>query len=238
LQSLKGPLSRVVFVHGAGESHKIWTYQAARFKDCVAIDLPGHPDGKGEKTIEGYAAFVDDLLIQGKLHDVVLVGHSMGGAIVLELALRAPSYVKGIVLVATGARLRVTPRILEGIKADYMKTTKLIVDYALSPAAPDWLRKTALNELQLVRPEVVLGDFEACDKFDRMREVQRIGLPTLIICGSEDKLTPVKYSEYLNRNISGSRLVVIRGAGHMVTIERPDQVNDEIEMFLNCLAKA
>jgi len=231
-------LSRVVFVHGAGESHKIWTYQVARFKDCVAIDLPGHPDGKGENTIEGYAAFVDDLLIQRKLDDVVLVGHSMGGAIVLELVLKAPSYLKGIVLVATGARLRVTPRILEGIKVDYAETTKLIVDYAFSPDAPDWLRKSALNELQLMRPEVVLGDFQACDKFDRMKEIQRIGLPTLIICGSEDKLTPVKYSEYLNRNISGSSLVVIRGAGHMVTIERPDQVNDEIEAFLDGLAKA
>jgi len=204
----------------------------------VAIDLPGHPDGKGENTIEGYAAFVDDLLIQRKLDDVVLVGHSMGGAIVLELVLKAPSYLKGIVLVATGARLRVTPRILEGIKVDYAETTKLIVDYAFSPDAPDWLRKSALNELQLMRPEVVLGDFQACDKFDRMKEIQRIGLPTLIICGSEDKLTPVKYSEYLNRNISGSSLVVIRGAGHMVTIERPDQVNDEIKAFLDGLAKA
>ena len=149
--------------------------------------------------------------------------------------MKAPSYIKGIVLVATGAGLRVTPRILEGIKADYMKTTKLIVDYAFSPDVPDWLEKASLNELQPMRPEVVLGDFQACDKFDRMKEIQRIGLPALIICGSEDKLTPVKYSEYLNRNISGSRLVAIRGAGHMVTIKRTDQVNDEIETFLNGL---
>mgnify|MGYP001072361188 CR=1 FL=1 len=231
-------MPKLVFVHGAGESHKVWTYQTNRFTDALAIDLPGHPDGEGENTIEGYAAFVDEFLTQRDLSSVILAGHSMGGAITLRLALKAPSYLKGIVLVATGAKLRVTSLILEGVKADFVNATKLIMNYAFSPEAPNWLKEESLRELQQIRPEVVLGDFEACNKFDTMNDIQRIKIPGLIVCGSEDMLTPVKYSEYLSRNILGSRLVVIQGAGHMVMIEKPDQVNTAIEEFLKDLTRS
>jgi len=231
-------MPKLVFVHGAGESHKVWTYQTNRFTDALAIDLPGHPDGEGENTIEGYAAFVDEFLTQRDLSSVILAGHSMGGAITLRLALKAPSYLKGIVLVATGAKLRVTSLILEGVKADFVNATKLIMNYAFSPEAPNWLKEESLRELQQIRPEVVLGDFEACNKFDTMNDIQRIKIPGLIVCGSEDMLTPVKYSEYLGKNILGSRLVVIQGAGHMVMIEKPDQVNTAIEEFLKDLTRS
>ena len=231
-------MPKLVFVHGAGESHKVWTYQTNRFTDALAIDLPGHPDGEGENTIEGYAAFVDEFLTQRDLSSVILAGHSMGGAITLRLALKAPSYLKGIVLVATGAKLRVTSLILEGVKADFVNATKLIMNYAFSPEAPNWLKEESLRELQQIRPEVVLGDFEACNKFDTMNDIQRIKIPGLIVCGSEDILTPVKYSEYLGKNILGSRLVVIQGAGHMVMIEKPDQVNTAIEEFLKDLTRS
>lgn len=231
-------MSKLVFIHGAGESHKVWTYQTKRFPDSLTIDLPGHPDGEGENTIEGYVAFVDDFVTQRKLSSVVLAGHSMGGAIVLKLAMKEPSYLRGIVLVATGARLKVTPLILEGIKTDYANVTKLIMDYAFSPETPDWLKERSLTEMQQIRPEVVLGDFEACDKFDSIKDIHRIGMPCLIICGSEDRLTPVKYSEYLNRNVSGSRLAVIQGAGHMVMMEKPNDVNEAIETFLNEAARS
>ena len=235
---MKTSMPKLVFVHGAGESHKVWTYQTNRFTDALAIDLPGHPDGEGENTIEGYAAFVDEFLTQRDLSSVILAGHSMGGAITLRLALKAPSYLKGIVLVATGAKLRVTSLILEGVKADFVNATKLIMNYAFSPEAPNWLKEESLRELQQIRPEVVLGDFEACNKFDTMNDIQRIKIPGLIVCGSEDMLTPVKYSEYLSRNILGSRLVVIQGAGHMVMIEKPDQVNTAIEEFLKDLTRS
>jgi len=235
---MKASMPKLVFVHGAGESHKVWSYQTNRFTDALAIDLPGHPDGKGENTIEGYAAFVDEFLTQRDLSSVVLAGHSMGGAIVLKVALKAPSYLKGIVLVATGAKLRVTPLILEGIKTDFVNATKLIIDFAYSSQAPNWLKERSLTELQQIRPGIILGDFEACDNFDSMKDIQRIRTPSLIVCGSEDKLTPLKYSEYLHKGISGSRLVVIQGAGHMVMIEEPDQVNAAIEEFLDDLARS
>lgn len=238
MQKPKLGMSKLIFIHGAGETGKVWAYQTNQFPDSLAIDLPGHHDGEGEKTIEGYAAFVDDLVAQRKLSNVVLVGHSMGGAIVLKLALEKPSYLKGIVLVATGARLRVTPLILNGIKTDYANVTKLIMDYAFSLETPDWLKERSLTEMRRIRPEVALGDFEACDRFDSMKDIQRIEIPSLIICGSDDKLTPVKYSEYLNKNISGSRLVVIQGTGHMVMMEKPNHVNKAIEVFLEELCRS
>jgi len=64
-----------------------------------------------------------------------------------------------------------------------------------------------------VRPEVLHGDFLACDRFDILKEVERIQLPALIVCGDEDEMTPVKYSQYLHNRIKGSRLEVSREPG-------------------------
>jgi pimeloyl-ACP methyl ester carboxylesterase len=79
---------------------------------------------------------------------------------------------------------------------------------------------------------VVYGDFETCDKFDVMGSLDRINLPTLIICGRDDLLTPVKYSEYLRAHIRNSELRVIDDAGHMVMLEKPEEFNEILENFL------
>jgi pimeloyl-ACP methyl ester carboxylesterase len=82
------------------------------------------------------------------------------------------------------------------------------------------------------RPEVLYGDFLACNRFDLREEVDRIDLPTLVICGEEDELTPVSYSESLHRRIKGSALEIIPGAGHMVMMEAPDPFNRVVQDFV------
>ena len=85
-------------------------------------------------------------------------------------------------------------------------------------------------------PEVIYSDFEACDKFNVMSRLKEIKLPTLIICGLEDQVTPVKYSEYLKNNIPNSRLEIIANAGHMVMLEKPEELNERLEKFIKELA--
>ncbi len=82
------------------------------------------------------------------------------------------------------------------------------------------------------RPEVLVGDFLACDRLDLSKEVERIDLPTLIICGGEDELTPVTYSEFLHRRIKGSTLEIVPNAGHMVMMESPKAFNEKIREFV------
>jgi pimeloyl-ACP methyl ester carboxylesterase len=78
-------------------------------------------------------------------------------------------------------------------------------------------------------------DFLACDQFDIMGGLEKIRLPTLILCGREDRLTPVKYSEFLNKKISGSRMEIIEGAGHMVMLEAPRALCGTVLNFLDSL---
>ena len=83
------------------------------------------------------------------------------------------------------------------------------------------------------RQAVLYGDFLACDSFDVMESVKKIQVPTLLICGSADRMTPPNRSEYLRDQIEGAQLHIIEGAGHMVMIERPDEVAGLLTGFLD-----
>ena len=78
-----------------------------------------------------------------------------------------------------------------------------------------------------MRPPVLLGDFLACNQFDVTNQIGEINcIQALIVCGVEDKMTPLKYSEALRDGIASSELRVVDGAGHMVMLEQPDVVAD------------
>jgi pimeloyl-ACP methyl ester carboxylesterase len=222
----------MLFVHGAGGNHEIWENQTKYFRNAIAIDLPGHDAGEGRRTIEEYVEDVRRFCDQKSLKNFVMVGHSMGGAITLKFALTYPEYLKAIVLVSTGAKLRVASIVFEEIKRDYNNFLELMKEYAFSNKTPSWVKDKAVKLMRSVKPQVVYGDFEACDKFDVMGSLDRINLPTLIICGRDDLLTPVKYSEYLRAHIRNSELRVIDDAGHMVMLEKPEEFNKILENFL------
>ena len=94
---------QLVFVHGAGESGLSFHYQLQYFTDAVAVDLPGHPKGMPCTEIDGYVEWLRGFNSGSGYRDVVLCGHSMGGAITLLYALRYPEELKGIVLIGSGA---------------------------------------------------------------------------------------------------------------------------------------
>ena len=198
------------------------------------MELPGHPSGPGCSTIEDYADIVEEHIREKAVKDPVLVGHSMGGAIAITLALRNPD-LAGLVLVGTGARLRVDPKILTGIKENYEEVSKLVGTWSVSPSSDPVIAERIAEDLLKVKPEVTYGDFIACDRFDRMNDVQKITCKTLIVVGADDRMTPVKYSQYLREKIVNSRLVVIPDAGHSVMLEKHREFNAAVEAFLDSL---
>lgn len=227
----------ILFIHGAGGGQYTWSYQKGFFEkefNPIIIELPGHgeSEGEGEQEIGKYAEQVYRFLKALNLSNVFLVGHSMGGAIVQTMALNYPEAIKGIVLVGTGARLRVLPAILKGIQENYEEAVRTINGLAYSRKAPADLIEKGMIGMKQCRPEVVLGDFTACDRFDVMKELDMIRCPTLILCGDEDELTSVKYSQFLRDRIRGSRLEIIPGAGHMVMMETPLVFNEKIREFV------
>jgi pimeloyl-ACP methyl ester carboxylesterase len=224
---------RFVFIHGAGATHRVWRYQTRAFPGSVALDLPGHPIGGGYSTISEYAKFVIGAIRGRGLASVVLVGHSMGGAIAIEIALSRPQFLAGIVLVGSGARLRVTPVIKDEVTRDYAHAAEVLADWAYSPKSDPKLRRASVQELLDLPAQVTYGDFVACDHFDEMNEINHIDLPTLLICGEDDALTPVKYSQYMREKIPNARIVIIPDAGHSVMLEKPDELNNALRSFLD-----
>jgi pimeloyl-ACP methyl ester carboxylesterase len=226
----------LLFIHGAGGNHKLWENQLEFFTRAIAIDLPGHCVGVGKTTIDEYVEDVKMVCDKQGLRNIVMVGHSMGGAIAQKFALKHPEYLKAIVLICTGARLRVAPVILAAVRENYSQAVELITQSVFSCKALNGVKKRAAEEMMKTSWKVTYGDFEACDKFDIMSRLKEIKLPTLIICGLEDQLTPPRYSEYLKNNIPNSRLETIADAGHMVMLEKPEELNVKLKKFLKELA--
>ena len=196
----------LVFVHGSGDSAKSWAQVIAALPDipCVALDLPGHgalieQPGPDAMSVADYAAFVRAEIERRGLIGAQVVGHSLGGAIALQLALDAPDLVGGIALVGTGARLRVLPDLLAAAQTDQVAAQPQLTDLAsrrdtkkpVNAFCERWSRS---------RRERSYRDLAACDAFDCRDQLERITCPALIVVGTEDHLTPPKYATYLVRS--------------------------------------
>jgi pimeloyl-ACP methyl ester carboxylesterase len=227
----------LVLVHGAGGTRLHWPAELRRLPEAsvYTLDLPGHgrSGGPGCDTIAGYAEAVAAFLHAIGIEMAIVAGHSMGGAIAMTLALDFADLVAGLVLVATGARLRVAPAILEGIRSNFEGATELVTRFAWSSETAPRLIELGRQALLGTGPDVLLGDFTACDRFDVMERLGEIEAPTLVAAGSADQLTAAKYARFLAKRIADARLVIIEGAGHMMMLERPIETAEAVQDFLN-----
>ena len=238
--SLASHLPPIVFIHGAGGSHQMWLQQLGvlgRRRRAIAVDLPGHGDsnGSGADRIEAYCDVVRGFITALGLDRIVMVGHSMGGAITQSIALDYPEMLTAIVLAGTGVRLRVQPQILAALRGDARRAVEMIAELVYVSGTPAEVLKQDADAMLRTSIPVIEGDLLACDAFDLMEQVKAITLPALVICGTDDLVTPPKYAEYLHRQINGSQLQLVPAAGHMVMLEQPDEVSGGIEAFLERL---
>ena len=225
---------KLVFLHGAGCSSLSFYYQLRHFRSAKAIDLPGHPDGKPCESVDGYVEWVRGFIRARRYKNVILCGHSMGGAIAMRYALNYPEELQGLILLGTGARLRVHPHYLERCKEqgdDNMPWLDQHLDYYrdVDEEVLPVLRQRAAE----MGPQIEFNDLTACNSFDVMERVGEITLPTKIICGSDDVMTPVKYSNFLANSIEGASEAIIPGGSHFVHMEKYQKVNEQIEDFLS-----
>ena len=202
--------------------------------------MPGHAESDQMQvpiTVENYSEFVNKF-IERICEDKkpILIGHSLGSAIAQTLALRYNKFIKAIVLIGSGAKLKVMQMIFDFLSSDYEQFIKMGTSFAFSKKFKDAEIIQEYQDLgKMTQGFITRADFQACNQFDVMKEVQDITLPALIITGSDDKLTPVKYANYLAQKIKGAEMHIIDEAGHLVFVEKSSEVNQTIEKFVNNL---
>ena len=231
--SKKPPL---IIIHGAGSNHLEWSAEIRRLPDMhvIAPDLPGHGRSPlpGRDSVIAYAESIRHLLNALNIPKAIIAGHSMGGAIAQTLAIHMPQYVAGLILVGTGGRLKVNPKIL-GMIRDDPETVADMIDSWQWKQNPDQ-RMIRLGRQQFLSsdPNVIYGDYFACSQFNVINQLPTISAPTLIIGGDSDRMTPFSLSEEMNTLIPHNKLIKITNAGHKILLEYPKQTADHIAQWI------
>lgn len=226
----------IIFVHGAGGNNLLWRrtlgYLSGESK-AIAVDLPGHPTGDIScKTVDDYSEALSEFIHESRLERPVVCGHSMGGATVLTLALGHPEDIGGLVLVSTGAKLGVAQEILEGLRGQPLRAIEGIITPWSFNSIDLGLGREARAALSVSNLPVFLNDYLACQSFDVREELKMISSKTLVVCGDKDRMTPPKWSHYLNANIPGSEIYFIKDSGHMLPLEKPEALAGVVQRFL------
>jgi len=236
IRVLIGERRKVFYVHSSGSDAEQWRYQLDEIGG-YAIDLPNHgkSDNADVQSIDDYTYYVGEA-IRKTCNEAVVVGHSLGGAVAQKLCLNYPERCVGLVLVGTGARLRVLPEILENLKVSPEDAVEKILEMGFFEKSRDYKE---VKKKYIKNANILYLDLSLCDRFDLLEDYRSgnivIGVPTLIVVGKEDRLTPVKYAEFFKNHIQNSELAVIEDASHMVMLEKPEEFNSVIEKFLKKL---
>jgi pimeloyl-ACP methyl ester carboxylesterase len=227
----------LVFIHGSGGDHTTWVYQYSRMKNnynIAALELPSHgqSEGGGEQSILAYVEWVKKIIERLGISKPILIGHSMGAAIAMTFAIHYGDRLSGLVSVCGGAKMKVNPLIFEGLKTDPKVVIDMAAKFSLSKKNFERLSRPVTESLSKIPPDIIYGDFMACDQMDLTQSIEQIHVPTLIICGADDKMTPPSLSSYLKDQIPGAQLAKIEDAGHFVMMENPEVFNEVLENFI------
>jgi pimeloyl-ACP methyl ester carboxylesterase len=238
----------LVFIHGSGVSARYWSDQLrglAGMGRVLALDLPGHgeSDEASAPSLAHYAGVTARLLDELAAWPAIAVGHSLGGSVAITLAARRARDVRGLVLMSSCACLPpvstpvqwlwgVLPATLR--RALFYVTAKnMLFAAGASPAAI----ALGMQELRACHPRTLAADVAIARAMDLTAVAAALRVPTLILCGSRDRVTPPELSRRLHATIAGSTLQIVDGAGHMLLIEAAGVVNRAIAAFADACAR-
>jgi pimeloyl-ACP methyl ester carboxylesterase len=232
-------LPTVVFLHGAGFDHTIWALLARWFAHrgsaVLAPDLPGHGRSDGEPlgSIAALADWTAALIEAAGARKATLVGHSMGSLIALETAARHPEKVTALGLIAVAAAMPVSPQLLKAAEAGDRAAVDMVnlwghghragLGGSLAPGL--WMTGSAERLLERSADRILFVDLLACHEFrDGLASAAKVKAPAILVLGERDAMTPAKGGRELAAALANARVVTLKGAGHMMVSERPDEV--------------
>ncbi|MEZ4516884.1 MAG: alpha/beta hydrolase [Chloroflexota bacterium] len=226
----------LVLLHGAGASGVVWPDALFNLPgiQTMALDLPGHGQSPppGRRTVSHYVDAVAGYLGHMASTEFVVAGHSMGGAIALELASRNLPGLRGVVLLGSSNRMPVSSSLFALLSEDYEQAVSLVTHLSFSADAATESRELAANTMRQCGQWITTGDFIACNQYDMTAELPHLPLPILVISGTADRMIPHRFSAATAEALPKARLVSIEGAGHYVMLEAPDAVAGSIAEFI------
>jgi pimeloyl-ACP methyl ester carboxylesterase len=229
----------IVLLHGAGFDHTAWALHSRWFAHhgygVLAPDMPGHGRSCGAplRSIAEMADWTAALLEAAGVARATLVGHSMGSLVALETAARHPAKVSALGLIGTTATMNVGPDLLKAAEANDHAAVDMVSIWGLgfdaelggSLAPGLWMHGGAQRVLERCRPGVLFADLSACNAYqDALAAAAKITIPTTLVLGERDMMTPSRGGKALAAALPNSRIVVLPGAGHMMMAERPDEL--------------
>jgi pimeloyl-ACP methyl ester carboxylesterase len=229
----------VVFLHGAGFDHTAWVLLARWFSHhgcaVLAPDLPGHGRSAGDplRSIGAMADWTAALMTAAGAGKATLIGHSLGALVALEVAARHSEKVTALGLVATAAVIPVSSDLLGAAEAKHRAAVDMVSHWGHgfraglggSRTPGIWMRGGAERVLERDADRVLFTDLAACNEYgDGLASAARVRVPAVVVLGERDLMTPAKGGKQLAAALANARCVVLKGAGHMLMSERPDEV--------------
>ncbi|EMA43960.1 alpha/beta fold hydrolase, partial [Halobiforma nitratireducens] len=206
-------------------------------RPIVALDLSGHGDSTDVDADPGYttlSAHVDDVLaVVEETDSRVLIGNSMGGAVLIHLLLERSYTPDAVVLTGTGARLGVLEDLLEWLESDFERAVEFLHGRNRLFHDPESSATERSREAMFDCGRAVTSrDFHTCHRFDVRDRLSEIDVPTLVVYGEYDQLTPPWFHEFLADEIPAAELVGIGDAAQATMLERPEPFNEAVAAFL------
>ncbi|SFE99053.1 alpha/beta fold hydrolase [Alteribacillus iranensis] len=247
---MEGEGPPLILLHGMGNNARSWVHQFEELKKhytVIAWDAPGYGNSSDPdyllKDFSDFSAYLNGMVEKLQLNNIYLLGHSMGAAIAVDFATRYPEKVERLILAATtrGAAA-LTPddnlkkhqgrcELVDTTSPEEIARTR--VPALLSPHASESVRKYAEDIMAEIRPMGYKSVSHGLYNLNQMDAYPEISMPTLIICGKDDRVTPVSESEIIHQLIKNSRLQLLNDAGHLCYLEQPTIFNELVKQFLN-----
>ena len=228
----------VVFIHGAGLDHSVWSLHSRWFAyhrfSVLAVDMPAHGNSGGAPlaSIEAMADWIVALLDALGVRQARLIGHSMGSLVALDAAARHGDRISSIALIGAAAAMPVHQDLLAAARQFAGRDRHgqslghggpAIMGGSLAPGL--WMIGAAQRVLQKAMPGVLHNDLAACNAYvEGFGAASKVTCPATLVLGQRDAMTPLSAGKKLGAAIAGARLAVLEGAGHMLMAERPDEV--------------
>ena len=232
----------IVFLHGSGLSHIVWSLAEQFFSsknyNVLSIDLPGHgnSDGPCLDSVEKIADWMEKVFDKLKLKNLILVGHSQGCLEILEYSSRYKERLKKLVFVGGSNKMPVHPDLIELAQSGHSDAVKLMMKWGYEGSKKFIGGNPVEKIIQSPRDisEILAVDLNACNNYSNGSEAAKvIDLPSMFILGELDKMVNLEAGKKFSNLIKNSTTHVIKGCGHMIMIEKAFEMREKILEFLN-----